>query len=141
LVANQTPERVLECVKAALHERCPKGVQLKVTDGDGGVPYLVVPPGRPNTPGDQPKRLAQAFESAGAAVEAAFGVPALYLREGGSVPIIGQIKAATGLDTVMIGLFLPEDNLHAPDESMSVEMIDRGVACYRELFERLAQKA
>lgn len=140
LVANQTPETILACVTQAIEARCPSGVRVKVKPGDGGAPYLVVPPGKPNTPADQPERLAKAFDSADKAVMVAFGHKPVYLREGGSVPIIGQLKTKTGLDTVMTGLFLPEDNLHAPNESMSLDMITKGVAFYESLFASIADK-
>ncbi|MGF1452608.1 MAG: M20/M25/M40 family metallo-hydrolase [Opitutales bacterium] len=138
LVANQDASAVAASLKAALQERCPRGCTVEAKAEVGGAPYLVVPPHRPNTPADQPRRLAAAFEAADAAIAAHFGSPPLYLREGGSVPIIGQLKAATGLEAVMIGLFCPEDNLHAPDESMSLNMIERGIAAYEQLFEAIA---
>lgn len=141
LVADQHPDAVFDKVARTLRERCPAGVRVDVKRGDGGIPYLVVPPGRSNTPTGQPVRLAKAFSSAAVAVEQAFGAAPYFLREGGSVPIIGQIKEATGLDAVMIGLFLPEDNLHAPNESMAVEMIEKGVACYERFFEEIARSA
>ncbi len=139
LVANQDPEHVARMLRETLVARCPSGCTLHAEVHVGGVPYLVVPPHRPNTPSDQRPRLAAAFDAADAAITTHFGASPLYLREGGSVPIIGQLQAATGLDCVMIGLFCPEDNLHAPDESMSLKMIHRGIACYEELFERIAE--
>jgi len=62
----------------------------------------------------------------------------LYLREGGSVPIIGDIRRETGLDSVMIGLFTPESNLHAPDENFEIKMAERAVKAYELILERLA---
>jgi len=88
---------------------------------------VVVPPGRPNTPKDQSAVLARAFRATEAAVTEVWGRPPLFLREGGSVPIISQIKDAAGLDSVMLGLFLPEDNLHAPNESFNLDVMKKGV--------------
>ncbi len=138
LVAEQNPEKILTSVRDAINERCPAGVTAEVEAKEGGAPYMVVPPGRPNTPEGQPERLAKAFAAADKAVTNAFGRAPVYLREGGSVPIIAQIKDATGVDSVMIGLFTPEDNLHAPDESMAESMIDKGVRTYEEIFESVA---
>ena len=42
------------------------------------------------------------------------------------MPIISQIKQVTGLDSIMFGLFLPEDNLHAPNESFNLEVMKKG---------------
>jgi acetylornithine deacetylase/succinyl-diaminopimelate desuccinylase-like protein len=78
--------------------------------------------------------LARAFRSAEAAVAAVWGRPPLFLREGGSVPIISQIKRATGLDSVMLGLFLPEDNLHAPNESFNLDVMRKGVETAKRIL-------
>jgi acetylornithine deacetylase/succinyl-diaminopimelate desuccinylase-like protein len=84
--------------------------------------------------------LARAFAAATEAVAGAFGRPPLFLSEGGSVPIIGDIKAITGLDSLMIGLFTPESNLHAPDENIELSIIERGIAAYETLLEKIASQ-
>ena len=60
------------------------------------------------------------------------------MREGGSVPIIAQIKQVTGLDSVMFGLFLPEDNLHAPNESFNLDVMKKGIETSRRVLAALA---
>jgi len=138
LVPDQKAEVIRDLLEKTLRHRCPSGVTLEFGVKEGGSPYAVVPPGRPNTPGDQSPVLARAFASADAAITECFGRKPLYLREGGSVPIIGQIKQSTGLDSLMIGLFTPEDNLHAPDESFSLDILEKGVATYAKLLKGLA---
>jgi acetylornithine deacetylase/succinyl-diaminopimelate desuccinylase-like protein len=127
LVPNQKPDRIKELVMEAIRARAPKGVKIEFVDQHKGDPYVVVPPGRPNTPKDQSAVLARAFRATEAAVTEVWGRPPLFLREGGSVPIISQIKDAAGLDSVMLGLFLPEDNLHAPNESFNLDVMKKGV--------------
>jgi acetylornithine deacetylase/succinyl-diaminopimelate desuccinylase-like protein len=138
LVPDQKAEVIRELLENALRHRCPPGTRLEFAFKEGGSPYAVVPPGRPNTPPEQSPILARAFASADAAITECFGKKPLYLREGGSVPIIGQIKQQTGLDSIMIGLFTPEDNLHAPDESFSLDILDKGVATYAKILKALA---
>jgi acetylornithine deacetylase/succinyl-diaminopimelate desuccinylase-like protein len=134
LVPNQSPDRIKQLVIAAIRERAPKGVKLDFVDQHQGEPYVVVPPGRPNTPKDQSPVLARAFAATERAVTDVFGKPPVYLREGGSVPIIAEIKKVTGLDSIMVGLFLPEDNLHAPNEGFSLDVMKKGTeAAYRML--------
>jgi len=128
LVPNQRPAEIKRLVIEAIRSRAPKGVRLEFVDQHQGEPYVVVPPGRSNTPADQSPVLARAFRAADSAVAAIWGRPPLYLREGGSVPIIAEIKRVTGLDSVMLGLFLPEDNLHAPNEGFSLEVMQKGIA-------------
>ncbi|MBS0662818.1 MAG: M20/M25/M40 family metallo-hydrolase [Verrucomicrobia bacterium] len=140
LVPNQQPERIRELIKRTIVERAPKGVRVKVTDGHEGLPYVVVPPGRSNTPKDQSPVLARAFRATDTAVAEVWGRPPLYLREGGSVPIIGEIKRVLGLDSVMMGLCLPEDRLHAPNESFNLDVMRKGTETSRRVLNAIAAK-
>lgn len=138
LVPNQQPDKIKQLVMEAIRARTPKGVKVEFVDQHKGDPYVVVPPGRSNTPKDQSPVLATAFRATDAAVTEIWGRPPLYLREGGSVPIIADIKRATGLDSVMFGLFLPEDNLHAPNESFNLDVMKKGTATTKRIFAKLA---
>ncbi len=134
LVPNQEPDHIKALLRDAILARAPKGVKIEFVDQHKGDPYVVVPPGRPNTPKDQSPILARAFRATDSAVSAVWGRPPLYLREGGSVPIISDIKKATGLDSVMLGLFLPEDNLHAPNEGFSLDVMRKGVETAKRIL-------
>jgi acetylornithine deacetylase/succinyl-diaminopimelate desuccinylase-like protein len=138
LVPNQTPARIKELVIAAIRARAPRDVKLEFADQHHGDPYIVVPPGRPNTPPGQSPVLARAFRATDAAVTEIWGRPPLYLREGGSVPIIADIKRMTGLDSIMFGLFLPEDNLHAPNESFNLDVMRKGSATIEKILAAVA---
>ncbi|WP_232767343.1 M20/M25/M40 family metallo-hydrolase [Geminisphaera colitermitum] len=140
LVANQQPEKIRELLYKTIRERMPADVTFKIIDQHGGIPYVVVPPDRSNTPPDQSPVLARAFRSADTAIAEAFGKPPLYLREGGSVPIIADIKRELGLDSVMMGLFLPQDNLHAPNESFDLNVMERGIHASERILEGIADK-
>ncbi len=138
LVPNQEPDRIKAIVTAAIRARTPRGIKVEFVDQHKGDPYVVVPPGRANTPQDQSPILARAFQAAETAVTEVWGRPPLYLREGGSVPIIADIKRVTGLDSVMFGLFLPEDNLHAPNESFNLDVMKKGIETTRRILVALA---
>jgi len=138
LVPSQDPDRIRELVYRTVRERAPDDVTIRLVDQHDGVPYVVVPPDRSNTPKDQSPVLARAFRSADKAITEVFGRPPLYLREGGSIPIIGEIKRILGLDSLMIGLFLPEDNLHAPNESFSLGVMKKGMQASERILESLA---
>ena len=139
LVPNQRPDRIKQIVMDAIRARTPKGVKLEFVDQHKGEPYVVVPPDRSNTPKDQSPLLARAFRAADQAVADVWGRRPLYLREGGSVPIIAEIKRVTGLDSVMFGLFLPEDNLHAPNESFNLDVMKKGTETTRRILADLAR--
>lgn len=138
LVASQVPDKVKARVFQTLRDRCPRGVAMKIVDGHQGLPYLVVPPGRSNTPANQSPVLARAFRATESAVTEVFGKPPLFLREGGSVPIIADIKRVLGMDSVLLGLFLPEDNLHAPNESFHLGVMEKGIRVSEKILRSVA---
>jgi acetylornithine deacetylase/succinyl-diaminopimelate desuccinylase-like protein len=138
LVPQQQPEMIRPLLYAAIRERLPRDVTFRIVDQHDGSPYTVVPPGRSNTPKDQPPLLARAFRAVDAAATEVFGRPPLYLREGGSVPIIADLKRVLGVDSVLLGLSLPEDNLHAPNESFNLRVMARGMAVSERVLSALA---
>lgn len=139
LVPNQDPKVIQKAVEAAILERCPKSVSVKVALGAGAGPYMVTPPGRSNTPADQSPVLNKAFSIVDSAMKEVWGVAPIYLREGGSVPIIKLLKEATGCDSLMMGLFTTEDRLHSPNESFHLKIMERGIQTYKHLFTELAK--
>lgn len=138
LVPNQTPENVKDAVFNAIKKRCPKGVTLKIYEQHVATPYVVIPPDRSNTPKDQSPRLAACFRALDEAALEVWGKEALYLREGGSVGLIADIKTVLGLDAVMMGMFLPQDNLHAPNESFHLGVMKKGIATSKRVLAKLA---
>ncbi len=138
LVPDMDPFKIQELVKDAIESRVPASVKVEVTLGETGYPYLVVPPARPNTPEDQSSHLAKAFQLVDRAVEAHFGKRPLYLREGGSIPIIADIKQATGKDTILLGLYTPDDRAHAPDESFHLGIMEKAIPAMEDIFKGLA---
>ncbi len=139
LVPNQKPDEIKKLVIDAIRARVPSGVKVEFVDQHKGDPYVVVPPGKSNTPKDQSPVLAKAFRATEKAVAEVWGTPPLYLREGGSVPIIADIKRVTGLDSILFGLFLPEDNLHAPNESFNLDIMKRGTETTKRVLAELAK--
>ncbi len=138
LVPNQTPENMKELVFKTVRERCPQGVTLKLTEQHAATPYVVIPPDRSNTPKDQRPALANCFRALDKAGVEVWGKPPLYLREGGSVGLLADLKEVLGLDAVMMGLFLPEDNLHAPNESFNLDVMRKGTATSERVLAALA---
>jgi acetylornithine deacetylase/succinyl-diaminopimelate desuccinylase-like protein len=134
LVANQDPHKTQDQVVAAIEALCPAGVTLNVRRGPVAEAYLAVPPERPNTPADQPAALARAFKSADRAIEQCFGNAPIYLREGGSIPVIADFNKRAGLDALMIGLFTPIDNLHAPDEGFDLKLMENAITAFEQIF-------
>jgi acetylornithine deacetylase/succinyl-diaminopimelate desuccinylase-like protein len=127
LVPNQTPDEILKKVRAHFEKHCPPGIQLGIKDGHGGEPYLTDPH--------------SAFgKSAQRALEKAFpGKPLALIREGGSIPIVNTFKKVLGVETLLLGLALPDCCAHAPDENFPVENFEAGIRLNRALLEELAR--
>lgn len=134
LVPGQTVENVTQQLTKVLHDRCPEGIRLEIIPAYGGNPYAVVRHPHTNTSN---QFLDQCFLTCEQSIEQAFGKKPLFLKEGASIPIIEQMKSATGMDSVMIGLILPEDDIHAPNESMHTTMIYKGIEAFESIFTQL----
>lgn len=139
LVPNQTPANMKKVIFDAIRARCPKGLTMKITEQHHATPYVAIPPDRSNTPKNQSPVLARGFRALEKAVNETWGRPALFLREGGSVGLIADLKEVLGIDAVMPGLFLPEDNLHAPNESFHLGVMKKGIEMSERTLEELAK--
>jgi acetylornithine deacetylase/succinyl-diaminopimelate desuccinylase-like protein len=124
LVPNQDPEKVRKAVTAHLKKLCPATVRLEVTSGHAGEPYLVSPEG--------PK--AQAALNA---LRKAFGHEPVLIREGGSIPIVNDFKKILGAETLLLGLSLPDDNPHSPNEKFSLDCYAKGMQMGAFLWQEL----
>lgn len=138
LVPNQNAEDIAEKVKRAILKACPSAVRCEVEVKGGGDPYVVVPPGKPGSSGQETDLMKKAFSVAENCIEDGFGTKPIYLREGGSIPIIRDLKEVAGLESLMIGLFTNEDNLHAPNESFNLEIMEKAIDSFESFFKKLA---
>ena len=125
IVANQKPEKVRKAVESFLKKVCPPNVRMEIKSGHGGDPYLV----QPNSP---------EVAAARSALRKAFKAESVLLREGGSIPIVNDFKRILGADTLLIGLALPEDNAHSPNERFSLECFEKGMAMAAYLWPELS---
>jgi acetylornithine deacetylase/succinyl-diaminopimelate desuccinylase-like protein len=126
LVPNQKPERVKEQLEAYLNQKAPAWLTWKVIDLAGSPAGIV----RRDTP---------AMQAAIRALEAAFGNRPVFAREGGSVPVVSWIQEILGSESIMMGISLPDDNLHAPNEKLHLPLLWRGIEAYIRFFYEMAK--
>ncbi|MDM7323794.1 MAG: M20/M25/M40 family metallo-hydrolase, partial [Thermus sp.] len=126
LVPDQDPKEVADKVEAYLRGICPPGYSLEVHRLHGGKPVLT-------DPYSPPMRLMAR------ALEEVWGRPPVYTREGGSIPVVAELQEALGAPIVLLGLGLPDDNLHAPNEKFDLVNLEKGIAVLRRFYELLAQ--
>ena len=138
LIPNQKVTDIQYKVKNHLIKKCPKGTTIEVLLKDGGDPYSVIPVNKIDFGQTQSPHLKRAFIIAENEICNYFENPPLFLREGGSIPIIADLKKISGLDSLMIGLTDLEDKIHSPNESFSIPFMKKSINFFREFFLRLA---
>jgi len=77
-------------------------------------------------------------QAAQRALESAFSEKPRLIREGGSIPIIQSVKDIIGVDTLLLGLALPDCQIHAPNENFTVSNFEAGIKLNRALLKELA---
>lgn len=126
LVADQDPAEIADLTEAYLREIAPAGVRLKVTRMHGGKPW--------SAPRDHP-----VLQAAARALERGFGAETVFIREGGSIPLIPTLEELFDAPTVLMGFGLPDENAHAPNENLDVENFYAGIASAALFHEELAE--
>jgi acetylornithine deacetylase/succinyl-diaminopimelate desuccinylase-like protein len=126
LVADQSPARVAEQLKAFVEQVAPAGVRVEVEYLHGAEAVTVDATG---------PYAAAALD----ALEDVWGRRAVRIRTGGSIPIVGTFAAALGVPVLMLGFGLEEDRLHSPNEKFDVVNFDNGVRAIARLLDRAAQ--
>ncbi len=124
LVPSQKPDKVRNQVAAFLKKIAPKTVEVTISPGHGGEAYYVSPD-------------SAHAKAALRTLKAAFGHDPVLLREGGSIPIVNEIRKILGVDTLLLGLALPDDNAHSPNEKFDLECYRRGMQMSAMLWPEL----
>ena len=78
------------------------------------------------------------LEAAADAIEAGFGKRPVFMREGGSIPIVNSFSERLGADVLLLGWGQNDDNLHSPNEKFSLADYHRGIRASAALWDRLA---
>jgi acetylornithine deacetylase/succinyl-diaminopimelate desuccinylase-like protein len=125
LVPNQNLAKVRAAILKRLKALCPPTVRMEVKAGHGGEPYIV----SPTSP------MAQAALKT---LKQAFGHDPILMREGGSIPIVTQFKKILKADALLLGLALPDDNAHSPNEKFSLDCFEKGMRMGALLWPALA---
>jgi len=108
-----------------LKRECPDSVEMEILRQHSGKTYLVKPD--------------SAFgKAAQKALAITFGKPVAFIREGGSIPITQSFKDVLGIDTLLLGLALPDCKAHSPNENFSIENFEAGIRLNRQLLEQIA---
>lgn len=126
LVPNQQPGKLKAALEAMLKRLCPVGIQVELISYHGA-PGVVVPLESPY--------VAAAVE----AVAHGFGRKPVFIREGGSIPVVSTFHDLLGVDTLLLGWGLNDDNTHSPNEKFCLADFHRGIKASAALWEQLGK--
>ncbi len=126
LVPNQRAGKINRLVSAHLRRHCPPTVRLAIFNEHEAEPFFESPNGT------GVRAAAQAFQHA-------FGHRAVFIREGGTLPILSYFKRYLGGEIVSVGLGLNDDNWHSPNEKFDLDNFHRGITMSMELLRRLGE--
>ncbi len=126
LVPNQDPDKIARLVQAHMQRIAPPSVSVDFRILSTGKWWLA--------PFDHP--IIQAGKTA---LEKGFGKKAVFIREGGSIPLVSMMYEALGKPCVLLGFGLPDENAHAPNERMNLENYLKGILSIAYFYHEVGQ--
>lgn len=128
LVPNQNPEVIQEGMRKMLEGLCPDSIEMEFIALHGAPGFVL--------------SLDSPFmEAAADAIEQGFGVRPVFVRSGGSIPVVNAFTEMLGIDTLLLGWGQDDDNLHSPNEKFSLEDFHRGIKSSCCLWDEVAKIA
>ena len=123
LVPNQNAEKVIASYKKFVQENAPAGIAVEVRVLSSGEAIMV----NPNHP---------AIDVAAHAFSDILGRETVFVRSGGSIPIVGDFARHLHIPTILMGFGLPDDGLHSPNEKYKLSNYYAGIVTIAHFFEQ-----
>jgi acetylornithine deacetylase/succinyl-diaminopimelate desuccinylase-like protein len=114
LVPDQEPAEIAALFEAFVRDTLPPSVRATVRVVGLSQPALI-------------DRDTPPMRAAAAAYEATFGRAPVFMREGGSIPVVSDFEGQLGLPTVLMGFGLPGDHIHSPNERFYLPNFAKGI--------------
>jgi acetylornithine deacetylase/succinyl-diaminopimelate desuccinylase-like protein len=121
LVADQQPEIVFEQMRQFMQTNAPGTVHWDVK-GLHKAPFAIA---------DLENLGVKAMHKA---METVWGVRPFYRREGGSIGAVAMLQQTCGVESVLVGMGLPSDNVHSPNEHMHLPTWYKGIDAFIHFF-------
>lgn len=126
LVPHQPAAKISKAFDAWIRKLCPKTLRLEIlTHGRDADAYMTPTDGKP-------------FKAAAQALQEAYKKKPVFIREGGTLPILPMFKRVLGADSLMLGFASPYCNAHGPNEKARIPDLDAGAETVARLFAHLA---
>ncbi|MCO6437470.1 MAG: dipeptidase [Phycisphaerae bacterium] len=126
IVPNQDPEKIGRAFDDVVRKLTPKGVRLEIKHHASAGAYMC--------PLDSP-----GMKAVETAVERGFGKKPVFIREGGTLPILPLFKQVLGAESLMPGFCVPDCNAHGPNEFLAVEDFIRGIKTSAHLMQLMGE--
>ena len=126
LVPNQDPDKIEKLFVNFVKKIAPKSIKTEVYGQHHGKPWI--------SPIDSKWNKA-----AIKALKAGFGKEPVFMREGGSIPIVFTLEEYLKAPTVLLGFGLPDENAHSPDENLNMNNFYNGILTSADFYEELAK--
>jgi len=127
LAPNQDPAKIARLFTQHVKRICPKTVRLKVTEISGrGMPWLA--------PTDHP-----AMQAMAQAIQKGFGKKPVFTRTGGTIPVVATFTRLLKVPSLLMGIGLPDENAHAPNEKLDLDNLHHGMLSAAHLWNELAE--
>ncbi|HEY7334207.1 MAG TPA: dipeptidase [Bryobacteraceae bacterium] len=126
MVPDQDPEKIVAAFKKFVKDNTPAGIETEVRILSAG-PAISVNPDHP------------AIRVAAKAFSDILGRETVFIRSGGSIPIVGDFATHLGIPTILMGFGLPDDGLHSPNEKYKVANYYAGIMTIAHFFEQYGQ--
>lgn len=125
LVPGQDPKDIAQKLRRHFEQHLPETMTMDFQELHGGQPVLM------DT--DQP-----AMTAAMDALQETYGREAYFMREGGSIPVVADLKRILGVDALLLGFGLTGDSIHSPDEHFGLDRYHEGIATIARFWEKYA---
>jgi acetylornithine deacetylase/succinyl-diaminopimelate desuccinylase-like protein len=124
LVPDQEPAEISGLIRDYFAEIAPPTVQVQVRDLGGGDGAIV-------------RRDSPAMQAAFRAYAESFGKEPIFVRLGGSIPVVATFQKVLGVETILMGFGLPDDRLHSPNEKFHLPNFYKGIETILRFMEHL----
>lgn len=126
LVPDQNPNEIETLFENYIKKISPNEINIHIERMHGGNPFIsdITHP---------------AFKAASLALEKGFGKKAVFIREGGSIPIVNNMCDVLNINCLLIGFGLPGENAHAPDEWLDLDNYRLGIESAIHLYKGLSE--
>src|SRR5690625_3586730 len=115
LVPNQDPDEIQQLLKKHLKRVAPSGVEVEVKLEKLSSKAYMVEPTHP------------LIQKAAACYEKAFENETVFVRMGGSIPVVEWLDSIYNIPIILLGFGTPEDRLRSPNESFPLDMLEKGI--------------